>query len=55
LAQGFTAGCIATVENDPRTFGDKATRQGGSNAGGAAGDEDDLVLQAHGLGRNDVQ
>jgi len=36
------------VQDDARTFRDEAPRHGRADAGGAAGDEDDLVLQAHG-------
>ena len=48
VAQLLAASDITTVQDDARTFRDESPCHGSSDAGGAAGDEDGLILQTHG-------
>ena len=47
LTEGVGAFEIAAVEDDFGAFGDEEAGHGGTDAGGATGDEDDLVLESH--------
>ena len=46
-AEGLGTFEVASVEDDFGAFGDEEAGHGGADTGGAAGDEDDLVLESH--------
>ena len=49
IAEGVGTFEVASVKDDFGAFGDEEAGHGGADAGGATGDEDDLVLESHGV------